>query len=112
LATPGTNLGAITGGLNDLKKRLIIVIFVAFSCASRYKLTVSETLAIPDDKDTQIAALQAELVVAKADIAHRDLLIERKQQLNIRGMLRPATACTTGAAPPNAVWQIIREARP
>jgi transposase len=61
----------------------------------RYTLWVSEQLIIPDDKDAQIAALKTLLVerdealaTAKADLAHRDLLIEtmRVQLARLRRM--------------------------
>jgi hypothetical protein len=55
---------------------------------------VSDSLIISSDKDAKIASLEALLVErdaalaeAKAELLHRDLLIERKQQRNIRGML-------------------------
>jgi hypothetical protein len=71
---------------------------------------VSDSLLIFSDKDAKIASLEALLAEAKAELLHRDLLIERKQQLNIRGMLRPAPAGATRAAAADAVWGVIGEA--
>jgi transposase len=75
---------------------------------------VSDSLLLSSDKDAQIASLQAllaerdaSLAEAKAELLHRDLLIERKQQLNIRGMLRPAPARAARAAAADAVRGVI-----
>ena len=75
--------------------RRFCVVFIVLPAPFRYELSVSDSLLLSSDKDAQISSLQALLALrdaalaeAKAELLHRDLLIEtmRVQLARLRRM--------------------------
>ncbi len=80
----------------------------ALSAPLRYGLSVSDSLHLASDKDARIASLEAllaerdvALAEAKAELLHRDLLIETQESY---------WAGAAGTTAPDAVRGVVREA--